>query len=84
MGFEINETDQMPLVKPMVTVAFGHQPARGPDAGFGAPFRRTCPFADGRAYDTSPLPANQKIIVLIADGYNKLVLNCEYMGWFLC
>ena len=52
--------------------------------GFGAPFRRTCPFADGRGYDTSPLPANQKIIVLIADGYNKLVLNCEYTGWFLC
>jgi Flp pilus assembly protein TadG len=29
------------------------------------------PFADGKAYDTSPTSSNQKVIVLMTDGYNN-------------
>jgi hypothetical protein len=29
------------------------------------------PFSDGKAYDTSPSAANQKVIVLMTDGYNN-------------
>jgi Flp pilus assembly protein TadG len=29
------------------------------------------PFADGRAYDASATPTNQKVIVLMTDGYNN-------------
>jgi hypothetical protein len=31
----------------------------------------TAPFSDGKAYDTSPAATNQKVIVLMTDGFNN-------------